>query len=248
MLLGRFHEIGIATPDIRASVEFYESLGFTQATTTDTWSHPYGVLTDGRIFLGLHQRPPSQAGDLTLTFVHPDLASHLPELERRGVELITRNIGNHVFNQIDFLDPSGQRVSVIEARTYSPVARSPAQSSLCGYFAELSLPARSFSEAQAFWEPLGFVAVEHAHDPYEHLSLTSDHLDIAFHHPRTFSQPLLVFCDDKMPERITRLQQSNLPPSNDLPRGVAPSSSAVVRAPEGTALLLVEDALLSAKP
>ena len=55
-VLGRFHEISIATADIRASVEFYESLGFTQAPTTDAWSHPYGVLTDGRLFIGLHQR------------------------------------------------------------------------------------------------------------------------------------------------------------------------------------------------
>ena len=55
-MLGRFHEISIATADIRASVEFYESLGFTQAPTTDTWAHPYGVLTDGRLFIGLHQR------------------------------------------------------------------------------------------------------------------------------------------------------------------------------------------------
>jgi catechol 2,3-dioxygenase-like lactoylglutathione lyase family enzyme len=247
-VLGRFHEIGIATPDIRASVEFYESLGFTQATTTDTWSHPYGVLTDGRVFIGLHQRPHSHAADLTLTFVQPDLASHLHELERLGVELETRNIGDHVFNEIDFRDPSGQRVSVIEARTYSPVARSPVGVSPCGYFAALSLPARSFSEAQAFWEPLGFVAVEHAQEPYEHLSLTSDHLDIAFHHPRTFPGPLLVFGDDNLTGRLSRLQQSNIPTSRDLPRGLTPATAAVLRAPEGTALLLIEEALLSAKP
>ena len=55
-MLGQFHEISVETTDIRASVEFYERLGFSQATTTDTWSHPYGVLTDGRVFLGLHQR------------------------------------------------------------------------------------------------------------------------------------------------------------------------------------------------
>ena len=30
-LLGTFHEISIATEDVRAAVEFYERLGFTQA-------------------------------------------------------------------------------------------------------------------------------------------------------------------------------------------------------------------------
>ncbi|HYB33381.1 MAG TPA: VOC family protein, partial [Steroidobacteraceae bacterium] len=55
-LLGTFHEISIVVPDVRAAVEFYERLGFTQATTTDAFAHPYGVLTDGRLFIGVHQR------------------------------------------------------------------------------------------------------------------------------------------------------------------------------------------------
>jgi hypothetical protein len=38
--LGRFLEISIATPVIRESLEFYESLGFVQAGVGETWSHP----------------------------------------------------------------------------------------------------------------------------------------------------------------------------------------------------------------
>jgi len=59
-MLGRFHEISIETPDIRASVEFYERLGFTQANTTDTWTHPYGVLTVSARLLTLTHDPRSQ--------------------------------------------------------------------------------------------------------------------------------------------------------------------------------------------
>src|SRR5579859_7377335 len=77
-VLGRFHEISIATADIRTAVEFYERLGFTQAPTTDTWSHPYGVLTDGRLFIGLHQR---KGPSPTLTFVQPGIATHLADFE-----------------------------------------------------------------------------------------------------------------------------------------------------------------------
>ena len=54
-LLGQFHELSLTTRDIRASVEFYEALGFSHCATGDTWPHPYGVLTDGRLFLGLHE-------------------------------------------------------------------------------------------------------------------------------------------------------------------------------------------------
>ena len=123
-MLGRFHEIGIVTEDIRASVEFYESLGFTQATTTDTWAHPYGVLTDGRLFIGLHQRRgPSPA----LTFVLPGVAKQLSMFEGHGIALTVCRLGDEVFNEIGFLDPFGQAVSVLEARTYSPVERDPAE-------------------------------------------------------------------------------------------------------------------------
>ena len=49
--LGRFLEISLATPVIRESLEFYESLGFVQAATGETWSHPYAVVTDGHLFI-----------------------------------------------------------------------------------------------------------------------------------------------------------------------------------------------------
>ena len=54
--LGRFLEIGISTPVIRESLAFYESLGFVQAATGETWAHPYAVVTDGHLFIGLHGR------------------------------------------------------------------------------------------------------------------------------------------------------------------------------------------------
>ena len=39
-LAGSFHEFSVAVPDVRGAVEFYERLGFSQATTTDTFTHP----------------------------------------------------------------------------------------------------------------------------------------------------------------------------------------------------------------
>ena len=39
-LAGTFHEFSVAVDDVRSAVEFYERLGFTQATTSDTFAHP----------------------------------------------------------------------------------------------------------------------------------------------------------------------------------------------------------------
>lgn len=239
-MLGRFHEISIATADIRESVEFYERLGFTQAPTTDTWSHPYGVLTDGRLFIGLHQR---KAPTPALTFVLPGVASQLATFESHGVALTVCRTGDEVFNEIGFLDPFGQAVTVLEARTYSPVDRESREVSLCGYFSEFSMPARNFETGRAFWEPLGFVATDEAEDPYVHLAFTSDHLDIAFHRPRTFDVPVLVFRDPEMPARIAQLrdQGMRMAESLELPRGLDPNANSLIESPDGTLLLLLHE-------
>ena len=236
-MLGRFHEVSIATTDIRESVEFYERLGFTQAQTTDTWSHPYGVLTDGRIFLGLQQR---RFAAPAVTFVHAGIAEFADQLEARGIQLDFRRVGDEVFNEIGFQDPHGHHVLVLEARTYSPVTRAPEEMSLCGYFTEYSLPATSFDDARVFWEPLGFVATEEPDAPYAHLPLTSDHLDLAFHQPRTLDRPMLVFRDPGMRGRLARLRELGVRESGELPRGLPSAANALIEAPEGTAILLLE--------
>ena len=235
-MIGNFHEISLETSDIRASVEFYEQLGFCQATTTDTWTHPYGVLTDGRLFLGLHQR---RFTSPRLTFVHPGVAGLVPAFEARGIALTQCRVEPEVFNEIGFRDPFGQPIAVLEARTYSPVASNPLKMSLCGYFDELSMPATNFEQAKEFWEPLGFVATDEADDPYLRLPLTSDHLNIAFHRPRTLDRPMLVFSDPNMGERITRLRDLGVSFSDELPRGLSASDNALIESPEGTVLLLL---------
>ncbi len=236
-MLGQFHEISLETADIRASVEFYEQLGFFQATTTDTWSHPYGVLTDGRIFLGLHQRRFSSPA---LTFVHPGVAELVPQLEARGIPLTQCHTGLEIFNQIGFRDPFGQAVSVLEARTFSPVARRPSETSLCGYFDQLSLPVAKPEAGKEFWEPLGFVATEEMDEPYVHLPLTSDRLNIAFHRPRTLDRPMLVFSDADMGARLAKLRALDVRFSDELPRGLDADENALLESPEGTFLLLLK--------
>jgi catechol 2,3-dioxygenase-like lactoylglutathione lyase family enzyme len=235
-VLGRFHEIGIRTADIRASVEFYERLGFTQAPTADTWPHPYGVLTDGRLFLGLHQ---SSFDSPALTFVHENVARYARELTAQGIELAYQHTAEHEFNTIGLKDPSGQMLILIEARTYSPVVRHRERASLCGYFEEFSVPSANFAAAREFWEKFGFVATEEAELPYPHLTLTSDFLDIAFHAPRILERPMLVFRDQSMQERVAKLRDLDVGTWRACLKGL--ESAALLEAPEGTALLFLQE-------
>ncbi|HQX47911.1 MAG TPA: hypothetical protein PK681_08085 [Steroidobacteraceae bacterium] len=238
-MLGRFLELSVATDDIRASVEFYERLGFTQCVTSDVWSHPYGVLTDGRCVIGLHQY---RFASPSLTFVRARVARHIAAIEATGVEIAFRRTGDEVFNEAGFRDPTGHMVTVLEARTFSPCDRD--QPSLCGELAEYSLPARDFAVARRQWEAFGFVALADGSDaesddtPWRRLPLTSDHLNLAFHTPRFFAQPLLVFTAADPAGRRARLAALDMPFAADLPAALDPGHYALIESPEGLAILL----------
>lgn len=236
-MLGRFLELSVMTTDIRASVEFYERLGFTHCATGDTWQHPYGVLSDGRIAIGLHQyRFPSPS----LTFVHEDIARRVPQIEATGVEIAFSRSGDDVFNEVGFIDPTGHMVTVLEARTFSPVNRDPREATLCGDFREYSLPARDFELARQRWETFGFVAIEDEDMPWRRLSLTSDHLNLAFHSPRFFGQPLLIFSGADPAGRRERLAALGIAPSPDLPVTLD-ARYTLIESPEGLAILLAPE-------
>ncbi len=237
-MLGRYLEISITTKDIRASVEFYEALGFSQCTTADIWPHPYGVLTDGRLFLGLHQyRFPSPA----ITFVRPEIARHIEEFTGLGIELAFAKTGDDAFNEIGFRDPAGQMLTILEARTYSPNERGARDVSRCGWFSDFSIPATDFAATAQFWERLGFVAMEESDAGYVHQPLVGDGLGIALHRPRVLDRPMLVFRDPQIRERIAWLKSQQFTFSDELPRGLDAAANGLLESPEGTPLLLLEE-------
>jgi hypothetical protein len=234
--LGRFLEVSLSTPAIRESLEFYESLGFVQASVGETWSHPYAVVTDGRLFLGLHGRDiPSP----TLTFVLPELELGVARLKERGVTFDEERFGNDVFNQASLHDPGGQRVLLLEARTFSPPQLDAPLASTCGYFSELGLPVRAADAARTFWESIGFVALEEEPQPFPRTPLTSDSLDLGLYRTRTFRHPVLTFEEPDMPQRLARLRERGIEVSDEMPDTLDDSGNGILIAPEGTRLLLL---------
>jgi catechol 2,3-dioxygenase-like lactoylglutathione lyase family enzyme len=235
--LGRFLEISIGTPVIRESLAFYESLGFVQAAVGETWSHPYAVVTDGRLFIGLHGRDMQSP---TLTFVLPELQLGVGRLKERGVTFADERFGEDVFNQAQLLDPGGLSVTLLEARTFSPPQLdAPLIESACGYFSELGIPARTTDAARAFWESVGFVALEEEAQPFPRTPLVSDGLDLALYRTRAVRQPVLTFEDSEMAQRLARLRERGVQVSDEMPDTLDDAGNGVLVAPEGTRLLLL---------
>ena len=238
-MLGRFLEFSLAAPDIQASLDFYLGLGFSAAEVGDAWPHPYAVVTDGRIYLGLHQEPiPAPS----LTFVKPDLLKHLDSFEQKGIEFEFRHLGNEVFNEVGWFDPSGQLVRLVEARTFSPSKRLANDTSRCGYFLEIAVPAPDRELAKAYWEDFGFVGMEELGDRLPHIACTSDFIDLGLYRPADLRRATLRFEVDDVGETLAHLADKGIEPNGEMPPGMRDGWAAALVAPEGTPILLTSSA------
>ncbi len=235
-MIGRFLEISVYTPNIQESLEFYQRLGFAQAETGDVWSHRYVAITDGRLFLGLHEY---EFASPSLTYVRPNLSTHLEALVAHGVRFEFEKTGDEQFNEVGFLDPDGQMVTLLEARTFSPLPVTAAEESRCGHFSEYAVPSRNIETAIVFWEPLGFVTTRREDKPFPSATLTSDLINLGFYQLPELRAPALSFVEPDMAERIANLESDGLEVNRDLPGREAADENAVLRSPEGLVLQLL---------
>jgi catechol 2,3-dioxygenase-like lactoylglutathione lyase family enzyme len=234
-VLGRFLEYSVATVDIQASLDFYTRLGFSQAEVGETYAHPYGVVTDGRICIGLHQ---TSLPAPSLTFVKPELLNNLAALEQLRIDFEFRHLGNDVFNQVGWFDSSGELLKLIEARTFSPSKRASNDTSRCGYFLEIALPTPDRAAANTLWESFGFVGIDEPDERLPHVSCTSDTIDIGLYDPAHLRRPCLRFEVDDVGGTIAHLAEQGISTNGELPPALRGSPAAMLAAPEGTLLLI----------
>jgi catechol 2,3-dioxygenase-like lactoylglutathione lyase family enzyme len=234
-VLGRFLELSLATPDIQASLDFYIKLGFSQAEVGEAWPHPYAVVTDGRIYLGLHQ---AAIPAPSMTFVRPGLLKHLDALEDLGLQFEFRRLGNDVFNEVGWFDPSGQLIRLVEARTFSPSKRVVTDTSRCGYFLEIALPTPDRDASKAYWEQFGFVGIDESEDRLPHVSCTSDYVNLGLYDPSHLRRSTLRFETEDVGGTLARLAEVGISPSGEIPLPLRHGPAAVLIAPEGTPILL----------
>lgn len=202
-MLGDFLEISVDCRDVLASVRFYEQLGFVQVPVGETWSHKYGVITDGRVMLGLHDfRFPSPS----LTFVISDLRKRIEGFEEAGVSFEFIKVAENEFNEAGFFAPDRQIVTLLEARTFSPPSLVRRDFSLLGYFSDYRLPVRARSRAQTMWEALGFVPMDTADEPWRRAEMVRTGLNVVLDEDPELTRPALVFADPEMDAVIEKLR------------------------------------------
>lgn len=229
-MLGKFLEISIHAPDVKASYDFYESLGFRSVEVGEVWSHHYAVMSDGRLFVGLHAYPFESPA---LTFVRPELGRHSSAFKALGIDLEFEKLSEDEFNELGFLDPSGQMITLLEARTFSPPDFHDDSFSLCGDFMEFSRGTAAIQSSVDFWEQLGLLPGWRAESPHPWVRLVRDDINLGFHLTSNIKPGLSFFADD-MDNRIEYLRAAGYKVAD---QGPFPDA-ATLTAPEGTPLYL----------
>jgi hypothetical protein len=231
-MLERFLEVGIHTADSRDAWERFRALGFEAAMTGDVWSHPYGVVCCEGLSLGLHG---GTGVGLDLCFVRPNVGALHRELTARGIRVESAQLGADVFNQLMIREPSGQALRVLEARTFSPPADTPART-LLGQFLCLSLPVREMERAAEFWRRLG-VAPTARETPWPGLTVSRD-MPLAYHLRRDCAEPLLCFRHADLDLAQAQLSEAGLEPQKGL-ASLAGTDHLLLRTVEDQALLVL---------
>jgi catechol 2,3-dioxygenase-like lactoylglutathione lyase family enzyme len=233
----RFLELAIPTPDIQASLAFYETLGFTQARVGETWGHSYAVISDGRLLLGLHG---GFFEDITPVFVHTGLRAWHRELEDSGLVAEQAQLDADSFNRVFLRDPDGGPVLLVEARTYSPPPGEPRRSGL-GFFGDYILPTHDLAAARRFWDTLGLMEGWQGEAPHPWSRFTGSEISLGLHESATVL-PGLAFYEADMDARVEALVRDGHPVRTPGRRPGLPHCRGMLEAPEGTVLYLCADA------
>ena len=153
----QFLEFSIPCQDVGESLAWYRHLGFTELETGDIRTHHYAVVTDGDFCIGLHD---SSFTSMGLSFVRPNIASHIRNEKLAGNDFEYVRLGVEEFNEAAQLDPDGTLLLMLEARTFSSGVKDTQQNPLLGCLEHIALPCMRLGDSLEFWQRYNFIAVE----------------------------------------------------------------------------------------
>ena len=145
-ILGKFLEIGVSSSNLIADMARLEDFGMQSLQVNETWPHHYGVMSDGQMHVGFHQH---EFDSPSLTFVLPDLRNSIANIKALGLQTDYERFDDDHFHEAAFTDANGTRITLLEARTFSPTLPDDERACELGDFQRLLLPAAAGNDE--FW-------------------------------------------------------------------------------------------------
>ncbi len=235
-IFGQFLELSIPAHDIQESLNFYHVLGFSELPVGDIRNYHYGVVSDGRIAIGLH------AGGIeepALSFVKSDVAEFLAQITSDGGELFFSRLGSEDFHEIGVRTPDGHLLVILEVRTFSQADLSELPLPIIGHCVEISLGCHDLDNATHYWTAAGFLANSLSAGPSANpianhtIELLTPGLCLGLRTDLPSGRMALRFTPDNLEHVLEMLDRCNVPV-----RRMAEGYRVI--APEGTHLNLVQ--------
>ena len=235
--IGHFLEISVQAKDVAGSLSFYKLLGFNELQTGDIWAHKYGVVSDGILCIGIHDR---EMESPAVTFVQHDLARHARSMSDHGFDFSFMRLDEESFNEIGIKDRDGHVITMVEARTFH-ADDDHDDDSLCGTWFEMTLPVRDAMRAAHFWGPVAGAILTMREEPTVHMRFDAGGMALGLSESIALEQPSLCFkCRDK--QALKKLVGAEGLAYKKFPG--FEGAFGVLTAPEGTQLYVFEEDFL----
>ena len=226
-IFGRFLELSLPVDDIRESLAFYGTLGFTELVAGDIRRYYYGIVGDGRIAVGLHA---AGIDEPALSFVRADVAACRPPGADGGTAPSFARLGVDDFHEIGMHTPDGHLLIAMEAATFSRAPLADCPSPVIGRCVDIGLGCRDLDDSARYWTAAGFVAQPDAAD--DSVELLAPGLRLSLRTDLRPGRMALRFAPDDLDTALGALERCGTPVRHD-------GHVYRVTAPEGTQLELI---------
>ena len=219
--LGEISALTIASPDLEASLRFYQKLGFRELMRMD-FPFPWIQITDDALLIMIRKAEDSY---LALTYYVKEIDKIVADVESKGIRFISKPKDSDFVKRYLFQSPDGLNISLVQIADgftrpsgktmltmdqsdyFNPEAYT---NKTAGMFGELAHPVADVDRSILFWESLGFKLLSKFASPYPWAILSDGLSIVGLHQTTQYTYPAITFFASDMKEKIENLKQQGL--------------------------------------
>jgi len=243
-ILGQVTALTIASPDLEASLQFYQKLGFKELFRAD-WPFRWIQVSDGQLLIMLrHDEQPY----IALTYYVKDIDALVAGLEAKGISFTSKPKAADMVKRYVFQSPDGLNISLVSLmegfeQPAGPTMLTMAQedyfnpdkyvNKTAGMFGEFTHPVADLDASLVFWEKLGFKILSKFASPYPWAIISDGLAVVGLHQTSNFTYPAMAFFAADMKDKIEKLKPEGI-------SGVEKGNPAnvIIETPEGQHVFL----------
>lgn len=237
-------QITISTPNLLASIGFYEKLGY-RLIAKEEEPNAWAYMTDESLLILLSQDEQSFFG---LTYFNPDLDGLLEELEKNGITPAGKQNDTEGTRFAFLLSPDNFGVALVRhsgegifrptGKTFKDYPQEDLENPekypnpIMGLFGEFCQPVKDFKTSQAWWKALGFNVLSENEGPYTYGILTHGQHIIGLHQTEEFKQPALTYFAKDSAKKIAHLREQGIDSISQFEGTGGDEKNVVITSPE----------------